>query len=91
MKKEDINGGPVEAKIGLGVPGSTVDDNQLQLDCVHGSKIIFRIGGTERGTLSSTGFSPTSDIRLKKDIISLDSSYCLQKILELNPVSCIGR
>ena len=44
---------------------------------------VWRLGGV----LISTEPDSTSDIRLKKNIKRLDDSYCLNKIMELNPVS----
>ena len=80
-------GDAVKGSIGLGTPGSATHDNHLQLNGITGENILFKLAGSQKGYLNSSGFQPGSDRRLKKNIEKLDSSYCLEKALKLNPVS----
>ena len=66
------------------VPKKT--DTAPTISCLAAKGVL---GGfwTYKGTEVSSEPDNTSDIRLKKNIKRLDDSYCLNKIMELNPVS----
>ena len=52
-----------------------------------GTFLVYGNGDVRCNDFTGVSFTPTSDARLKENIVNLDSDESLTQILELNPVS----